>query len=75
MKYDEFKEIGSEAAVKAAGKNRQEGKNYQVCDGDIVFFRVSLFFPSCLAVKLIQISRQTQLDWNKDKCFFCWVMK
>lgn len=40
MKYNEFKELGSEAAVRAAGKYRQEGKNYSVCDGDIIFFKV-----------------------------------
>jgi len=41
MKFDEFKEIGSEAAVKAAGKYRQEGKGYSVCDGDIIFFKAN----------------------------------
>ncbi len=40
MKFDEFKELGSESAVKAAGKYRQEGKNYVMIDGDIVFFKV-----------------------------------
>lgn len=33
MAYDVLKEIGNEAAVKAAGKLRQEGKNYVVADG------------------------------------------
>ena len=33
MAYDVLKEIGSEGAVKAAGKLRQEGKNYVVADG------------------------------------------
>jgi obg-like ATPase 1 len=39
MKFDEYKEAGSEAAMKAAGKYRQEGKNYEVLDGDIIFFK------------------------------------
>merc|ERR1711992_360325 len=39
MKFDEFKEHGSEAAVKAAGGYRQQGKNYIVEDGDIIFFK------------------------------------
>jgi len=39
MKYEEFKELGSEGAVKAAGKYRQEGKTYVVEDGDIMFFK------------------------------------
>jgi len=43
MKFDDFKELGTELAVKTAGKYRQEGKTYQVCDGDIIFFR---FNPS-----------------------------
>lgn len=39
MKFDEFKEHGSEAACKAAGGYRQQGKNYTVLDGDIIFFK------------------------------------
>jgi obg-like ATPase 1 len=39
MKFDDFKEEGSEAAAKAAGKYRQQGKNYIVEDGDIIFFK------------------------------------
>jgi len=42
MKFDEFKELGSESAVKAAGKYRQEGKTYTVCDGDIIFFKFNV---------------------------------
>ncbi len=39
MKYDDYKELKSEGAVKAAGKMKQEGKNYIVQDGDIIFFK------------------------------------
>lgn len=39
MKFDDFKENGSEAAVKAAGKYRQQGKGYTVEDGDIILFK------------------------------------
>uniref|UniRef100_A0A8D2NGI0 Obg-like ATPase 1 n=1 Tax=Zonotrichia albicollis TaxID=44394 RepID=A0A8D2NGI0_ZONAL len=39
MKYEDFKGEGSEAAVKAAGKYRQQGRNYVVEDGDIIFFK------------------------------------
>jgi len=39
MKFAAFKENGSEAAVKAAGGYRQQGKNYIVEDGDIIFFK------------------------------------
>lgn len=42
MKYDELKELGTEHAVKAAGKYRQEGKNYEVHDGDIIFFKFNV---------------------------------
>ncbi|XP_064096327.1 obg-like ATPase 1 [Macrobrachium nipponense] len=39
MKFDDFKELGSEAAVKADGKYHQRGRQYVVEDGDIIFFR------------------------------------
>lgn len=39
MKFADFKELGSESAVKGAGKYRQEGKQYVVNDGDIIFFK------------------------------------
>lgn len=41
MKYDDFKEHGCENAVKAEGKYRQQGKNYTVEDGDIIYFKVN----------------------------------
>jgi len=42
MKYDDYKELGSEGAVKAAGKLKQEGKNYVVQEGDIIFFKFNV---------------------------------
>ena len=39
MKFDDFKEHGSENAAKANGKYHQQGKNYIVNDGDIIFFK------------------------------------
>lgn len=42
MKFDELKEAGTESAVKAAGKYRQEGKNYVVEDGDVIFFKFNV---------------------------------
>lgn len=39
MKFDDFKNEGTEAACKAAGKYRQQGRNYIVEDGDIIFFK------------------------------------
>lgn len=44
MKYEDIKELGSESAVKAAGKYKQEGKNYMVQDGDIIYFKVIFIF-------------------------------
>ncbi len=38
MKYDDFTTLGSENAVKEAGKFKVEGKNYVVNDGDIMHF-------------------------------------
>jgi GTP-binding protein YchF len=40
--YDDFVELGGEQAVKDAGKMRQEGKTYQVKDGDIMLFRFNV---------------------------------
>lgn len=42
MKYDDFVNFGSEAAVKDAGKFRVEGKEYVVEDGDIMHFRFNV---------------------------------
>ena len=41
MKYEDWKECGSEAACKAAGKYRQQGKQYTVEDGDIILFKIN----------------------------------
>ena len=40
--FDDLKELGSEKAIKAAGKIRLEGKNYVVQDGDIINFRFNV---------------------------------
>ncbi|KAJ1973346.1 Obg-like ATPase [Dimargaris xerosporica] len=42
MKYTDLVEAGSEAAVKAAGKYHQKGKDYMVEDGDIIFFKFNV---------------------------------
>ncbi|KAI8819814.1 P-loop containing nucleoside triphosphate hydrolase protein [Fimicolochytrium jonesii] len=39
MRYDDLKELGSDAAVKAGGKYVQKGKDYVVQDGDILYFK------------------------------------
>lgn len=36
MKFEDLKTLGSEVAVKAAGKYFQKGKEYIVNDGDII---------------------------------------
>ena len=38
IKYDDFVALKTEAAVRAAGKMGVEGKDYVVCDGDIMHF-------------------------------------
>ena len=40
--YDDLIQYGSEAAVRAAGKMRQEGRDYVVQDGDIMFFKFNV---------------------------------
>jgi len=39
MGYADLHEHGSEAAVKAAGKLRQQGKPYEMVDGDIAYWK------------------------------------
>ncbi|XP_059468380.1 obg-like ATPase 1 [Neocloeon triangulifer] len=39
MHFEDFKSEGTEANCKAAGKYRQQGRNYVVEDGDIIFFK------------------------------------
>ena len=42
IKYDDYVALGSEAAVKEAGKMYVEGKDYIVQDGDIMHFRFNV---------------------------------
>lgn len=42
MKYDDYVALGSESAVKDAGKFKVEGKEYLVMDGDIMHFRFNV---------------------------------
>jgi len=38
--YKDLKELGTEAAVKAGGKYRTQGKEYEIADGDIILIKV-----------------------------------
>ena len=40
--YDDYVELGGEAGCRAAGKLRQEGKDYVVQDGDIMHFKFNV---------------------------------
>ena len=40
--FDTFVDIGSWSAAKAAGRMRIEGKEYQVHDGDVIYFRFNV---------------------------------
>jgi obg-like ATPase 1 len=40
MKLNDLKQLGTESAVKAAGKYLQKGKDYTMEDGDITHFKV-----------------------------------
>ena len=42
IKYNDYITLGSEAAVKEAGKMSVEGKEYVVQDGDIMHFRFNV---------------------------------
>mmetsp|Transcript_352 Transcript_352/g.57 ORF Transcript_352/g.57 Transcript_352/m.57 type:complete len:107 (-) Transcript_352:97-417(-) len=42
MSFDDFARCGTEGAVKAEGKYASKGKDYEVVDGDIIFFRFNV---------------------------------
>lgn len=42
IKFKDFAELGSENAVKEAGKMKLEGKDYIVADGDLMFIRFNV---------------------------------
>ena len=39
MSFDDLKEAGTEIEVRNKGRLRQEGRKYEMADGDIVFFK------------------------------------
>jgi ribosome-binding ATPase YchF (GTP1/OBG family) len=41
IRYEDLTELGSEAAIARAGRQRLEGRDYEVQDGDIVAVRFS----------------------------------
>ena len=42
MKYDDLDRLGSEAEVKADGLYLQKGKEYEVLDGDVMYFKFNV---------------------------------
>jgi len=42
ISYSDYDKLGSESAVKEAGKIRVEGKEYTVRDGDVMHFRFNV---------------------------------
>ncbi len=42
ISYEDYVREGSEQMVREAGKMRVEGKDYEVCDGDVIFFRFNV---------------------------------
>lgn len=42
MHYTDINELGSESAVRAAGKYLQKGKDYVVEDGDVIYFKFNV---------------------------------
>jgi obg-like ATPase 1 len=45
MKYADLISLGTEAEVKKEGKIRTEGKNYEIQDGDIIYFKFNVSDP------------------------------
>lgn len=46
MKFDDLIALGTEQEVKKEGKVRNEGKNYEVLDGDIIYFKFNVSDPT-----------------------------
>eukprot|EP00668_Euglena_longa_P031819 GGOE01041079.1.p2 GENE.GGOE01041079.1~~GGOE01041079.1.p2 ORF type:complete len:414 (+),score=153.34 GGOE01041079.1:41-1243(+) len=46
MAFEDLRALGSESAVRAGGKYRQEGKEYVVQDGDVIFFKFNVTAPA-----------------------------
>jgi obg-like ATPase 1 len=42
MGFEDLRALGTEAAVRAGGKYRQEGREYVVQDGDVIFFKFNV---------------------------------
>jgi obg-like ATPase 1 len=42
MRYNDLKELGSEAALRSGGKLGQQGKNYEIDDADICYFKFNV---------------------------------
>jgi obg-like ATPase 1 len=42
MKFEDLERLGSENEVKAEGLYRQQGKEYEVLDGDIIYFKFNV---------------------------------
>jgi obg-like ATPase 1 len=42
MKFEDLERLGSEQNVKAEGLYRQQGKDYEVIDGDIIYFKFNV---------------------------------
>lgn len=42
ISYEDYVREGSEQMAREAGKMRLEGKDYEVCDGDVMFFRFNV---------------------------------
>jgi len=42
VKFEDLIELGSEARCREAGRLRVEGKDYVICDGDVVYFRFNV---------------------------------
>ncbi len=42
IRWKDLLELGSEAACRSAAKMRIEGRDYAVCDGDVVYFRFNV---------------------------------
>ena len=55
-RFEDLVEYGTEAKIREAGKYRQEGKEYIVQDGDVIFFKFNVyFFPFCKKITCLPL--------------------
>jgi len=67
MAFDELKEAGSEAEMKSKGRWRQEGKTYEVQDGDVITFQVGQITEKKVVGKITAVPKKKEEKKDEKK--------